>query len=182
LCRRILIGPALLVGVILGSLRPLGLIRPFSVPTVAMTPAIARGDHIMMEGVTFLVRKPQRGDIVVFRRDGIASLPADAIYNKRVVGEPGERLSISDGKLYVNGRHVALRNGSGEIHYVFLPGSTYLASADDTVTVPEGHYFVLGDNSSNSSDSRNWGFLPATNVMGRVSVCFWPPSRIGAVR
>ena len=99
--RGILIGLALLVGVVLASLRPLGLIRPFSVPTGAMTPAISRGDHFMMEGFTFLVRKPHRGDIIVFRTDGIASIPAATIYIKRVVGEPGERLRISGGKLYV---------------------------------------------------------------------------------
>jgi signal peptidase I len=180
--RRVLIGVAVVVGLVLVLLRPLGLVRPFSVPTGAMTPAISRGDHFMMEGFTYVVRKPHRGDIIVFRSDGIASLPADIIYNKRVVGEPGERLRISDGKLYVNDRPMPLKNAAGDIHYVFLPGTQYLASSADSVKVPEGHYFVLGDNSSNSSDSRFWGFVPANNIMGRASVCYWPPARMGVVR
>ena len=180
--RRVLIGVIVMAGLVVVLLRLFGLIRPFFVPTGAMTPALSPGDHFMMERFTFLVRKPQRGDMIVFRTDGIASLPADTLYIKRVAGEPGERLRISDGKLYVNDTHVALRNASGEIRYVFLPGSSYLASDKDSVTVPDGQYFVLGDNSSNSSDSRFWGFVPAKNVMGRASVCYWPPARIGGVR
>src|SRR6266480_3627140 len=67
--RRVLICFAIVVGPVLLSLRPLGLVRPFSVPTGAMTPALSRGDHFMMEGFTYLVRKPHRGDIIVFRAD-----------------------------------------------------------------------------------------------------------------
>ena len=180
--RKVLILFAVLVGVLLASLRPLGLVRPFKVPTGAMTPAVSPGDHFMMEGFTFLARKPHRGDIIVFRTEGIQSLPADQIYIKRVAGQPGERLRISDGKLYVNDAHIPLRNATGEIHYVFLPGSRYLASSTDSVTIPGGHYFVLGDNSFNSADSRFWGFVPAKSIIGRASVCYWPPARIRGVR
>jgi len=182
LSRRVFIGVLVGFGLVFFCIRPLGLIRPFSVPTAGMTPAVSRGDQFIMEGFTFLVRKPHRGDIIVFRSAGIASLPQHEFYIKRVAGEPGERLRISGGKLYVNDKHVALRNVSGEIRYVFLPGSSYLASDRDSVMVPDEHYFVLGDDSSNSSDSRFWGFVPAKNVMGRASFCYWPPQKIGGVR
>ena len=173
---------AVLVGVFIVLLRPLGLVRPFKVPTGGMTPAISPGDHLFMDGFTFLIRKPSRGDIIVFKTEGIQSLPPDTIYNKRVVGLPGERLRISSGKLYVNDTHIPLKNAAGEIQYVFLPHSRYLASDTDTVAVPEGHYFVVGDNSSNSADSRVWGFVPARNIMGRAAICYWPPKRMGGIK
>ena len=180
--RIVLISLAVLVGVILTLLRPLGLVRPFKVPTGAMTPALSSGDHFMMEGFTFLARKPHRGDIIVFKTDGIPLVPSDTIYIKRVAGEPGDRLRISEGKLFVNDTHIPLRNATGEIHYISPPGSQYLVGNTDTFTVPDGHYFVLGDNSSNSSDSRYWGPVPAKNIMGRTSLCYWPPNRIGAIK
>jgi signal peptidase I len=178
----VLICLAVLVGVVVVSLGALGLVVPFKASSEAMRPAVSAGDRFIMEDVTFLARKPRRGDIIVFKSDGIEWLPAGAIRLQRIVGEPGERLRISDGKLYVNDTHVPLRNAAGEIHYVLSPGSRYLASSTETVTVPDGHYFVLGDNSSNSLDSRFLGFVPARKVMGRASFCYWPPNRIGGVK
>jgi len=145
-----------------------------------MSPAISPGDHVMMEGFSFLVRRPRRSDIVVFRTEGIVSLPA-TIYVKRLIGEPGDILRLADGRLYVNDRHIALSNSAGEIQYVIMPRSTFLTSSNDNVTVPAGRFFVLGDNSSNSLDSRYWGFLPAKNILGRIWFCYWPPHRIGIV-
>jgi signal peptidase I len=128
-----------------------------------------------------LLRKPHRGDILVFKTQGIQSLPADRFFVMRIVGEPGERLRISDGHLYVNDTHIPVKNAAGEIRYVFLPNSQYLASSTNSVTVPDGHFFVMGDNSSNSYDSRYWGFVPAQNVQGRASTCYWPPNRAGRI-
>jgi signal peptidase I len=178
--RKLLIGFAILAGVLgiaLSVLRAVGLIRPFSVPTSAMSPAIARGDHLMMEGIAFLARKPRRGDIVVFKTDGIDSLPPNAIYVKRIAGQPGDRLRISDGKLFINDTRVSLSNETGEIIYL-PPRGVQLTD----VTVPAGEYFVLGDNSTNSTDSRVWGSVPGKNVIGRVWFCYWPPGRFGTVR
>lgn len=181
---KILIGASALAAVFfvgLVVLRLFGLVQLFSVPTGAMTPAVSSRDHVMMEGFTFLSRDPKCGDVVVFKTRGIMSLPQDQIYVKRVVGVPGDRLRIEDGKLYVNDKHAALRNAAGEIEYVSIPGAVHLVSPQETVTVPVGQYFVLGDNSGNSFDSRHWGFVPAGNVKGRVAFCYWPPNRIGQV-
>jgi len=172
--------PALVIGALI-VLRVCGLVRPFSVPTGAMTPAVSAGDHIMMEGVTFLSRQPRRGDIVVFKTDGIASLRSATFYLKRVVGEPGDHVRIAGGKLFINEKQVSLSNVVGEITYDLPPRvETYSPKTD--VTVPGGCYFVLGDNSTNSLDSRFWGSLPRGNIIGRVSFCYWPPQRVGGVK
>src|ERR1035438_3519587 len=106
--------PAFFVGAVI-VLRICGLIRPFSVPTGAMTPAVSAGDHIIMENITFLCRQPRRGDIIVFKTDGIASLPPATFYVKRVAGEPGDHLLISERKLFINDKHMSLSNAVGEI-------------------------------------------------------------------
>src|SRR5947207_9760666 len=96
---KILIGFVLINAVLVGVfivLRTFGLIRPFSISSGGMAATISRGDHVMMEGITFLARKPRRGDVVVFKADGIDSLPPGTLYVKRVAGEPTEHLRISD--------------------------------------------------------------------------------------
>ena len=172
--------PACFVGALI-VLRICGLVRPFSVPTGAMTPAVSAGDRVMMEGVTFVARHPRRGDVVVFRTDGIASLPPATFYVKRIAGEPGDHLRISEGKLFVNDKQTSLSNAVGQIVYAFPPGAGTFSPKTD-LTVPDGCYFVLGDNSTNSFDSRFWGSVPRRNVIGRVWFCYWPPERTGGVK
>jgi signal peptidase I len=135
----------------------------------------------MMEGVTFISRQPRRGDIVVFRSDGIASLPPATLYVKRVAGEPGDHVRISGGKLFINDSKVSLSNAVGEITYDPPPQAVH-SSLQTDITVPSGYYFVLGDNSTNSLDSRFWGSVPRDNIIGRVSYRYWPPGRIGGVK
>jgi signal peptidase I len=171
--------PACFVGALI-LLRLCNLLRPFSVPTGAMTPAVSPGDHILMEGFTFLFGKPHRGDIVVFRTAGIESLPQDQIYVKRIAGEPGDHVRISDGKLFVNEKPVSLSNALGEIVYSLPLRTEKLVKTD--VTVPNGCYFVLGDNSTNSLDSRYWGSVRRENIIGRVAYCYFPPQRRGRVK
>jgi len=135
----------------------------------------------MMEGVAFLFRKPHRGDIIVFKTAGIELLRPDTIFAQRVAGEPGDRLRISEEKLYANGARVSLSNAWGEIEYLPPANSENFAPIRE-MTVQDGQYFVLGDNSTNSLDSRFWGGVPKTNILGRVAFCYWPPQRIGSVK
>jgi signal peptidase I len=162
-------------------LRPLGLLRPFYIPTGSMTPAVSAGDHVFMEGLTYLARKPRRGDIIAFESDGIELLPRGQIYDKRIVGLPGEHLRISDGKLHINDALVVITNGSGEISFVLTENMKSFAFKSD-VMVPPGQYFVIGDNTTNSLDSRSWGCLPSKNILGRLCFCYWPPKRMGEVK
>jgi len=182
---KILVGLAVISASLLGALivlRVCGLVRPFSVPTGAMTPAVSAGDHILMENLTFLFTRPRRADIVVFKTDSIASLPPAQNYVKRIAGEPGDHVRISEGRLFVNDMHVSLSNAVGEIVYELPPHDAASASAQTDVAVPSGHYFVLGDNSTNSLDSRFYCGVARGNIMGRVVFCDWPPWRIGGVK
>ena len=171
--------PAVCFGVLI-VLRLFGLLIPFSIPTGAMIPAVSTGDHIIMEGFTFLSRSPHRGDIVVFKTDGIIGLPPAENYVKRVVGEPGDHVRITGGKIFINDKQVSLSNCVGEIIYN-LPPNAGAASPQTDVTVPSNCYFVLGDNSTRSFDSRFWGCVPRENIIGRASFCTWPLRRVGCV-
>jgi signal peptidase I len=180
-----LVGLALVAAVamvVLVALRITGQVRPFSVPSGGMAPAIERGDHVIMEHFSYLRQAPARGDLLVFDTSEIPKL-GNQTYVKRLVGLPGETLRLDDGKLYVNGEPVVLRNKAGDIKYTHLSAysSKYLRNGPETVTVPPGSYFVLGDNSSHSADSRIWGFVPAESVLGRVVWCYWPPQHAGRV-
>lgn len=134
----------------------------------------------MIEGITFLSRAPRRGDVAVFKTDGIALLPAGSIWIKRVVGEPGDHVRIANGKIYINGKHVVLENATGEITYL-PPHAKFLTSSSE-LKVPEGCYFLLGDNSVNSLDSRFWGSVPRENILGLAWFCYWPWHRWGGIK
>jgi signal peptidase I len=146
-----------------------------------MSPAVSSGDHVFMEGISFLFRPPRRGDIVVFRTEGIASVPDGTFFVKRIAGQPGEHVQIGDGDLLVNEKRVVLSNAMGKINYV-APAYTGSSLPFTNLTVPGDCYFVLGDVSTNSYDSRYWGTVPRKNIMGRVFVCYWPPGRMGTTK
>jgi signal peptidase I len=114
----------------------------------------------------FLFRGPKRGDVVVFRfpRD------PDRDFIKRVIAVPGDTIEIVNGNVFVNG--VQLEE----------PYITNLARYDnDLETVPEGQYFVLGDNRGNSFDSHSWGLVPEDHIIGQAMFSYWPMSELGGV-
>jgi signal peptidase I len=181
--QKLLISVAVINGfflAVLFVLRLFGLIRPFYVPAGSMAPAISAGDHVYMEGLTFLERKPRHGDIVVFKTDG-TGLPAGQVYVKRVAGEPGDHVQILGGKVFVNDTRLALSNKMGEIVY-YAPAQAETFSPKTGVIVPAGCYFLLGDNSTNSLDSRYCGPVPRNKILGRILFCYWPLQRVGEVK
>src|SRR5262245_10713334 len=95
----------------------LGAMRIFSVPNATMSPAIDPGDHFLMIGSP-LMRKPHRGDVIVFQTDDIFPFRPRTLLVKRLVGLPGDRITLSGGILSINGREAMFRNRSGEIHYL----------------------------------------------------------------
>ncbi len=173
---------AVVPGIIYGSLitlRLLGLFYPFRIPTGSMAPALTEGDRVVAEGITFRERIPRRGDIVVFESDHIPGSGSGTFYSKRIAGLPGEHVAISDGKLFINDKLVTLSNYEGQIVYDAPP---IAALVQTNVIVPVGCYFLLGDNSTNSYDSRFFGSVPRKEIVLRIVFCYWPPSRMGIVK
>jgi len=151
------------------------------------------GDHLFIEKVSYHFRKPKRGEIIVFRTNGIKELVQNNVYTMRVAGLPGERIKIKPPFLYVNGEKVTAPeifttiasriDGYGGYEVTGFPRRTgcCLSSIDDEITLGPDEYFVLGDNSKNSYDSRYWGPVPGKNIFGRVTRIYWPFSRINAL-
>ena len=107
---------------------------------------------------------PDYGDVVVFR------WPRDErqFFVKRVIGKPGDAIEIEQGEIYRNGVPLA------EPYVERASGETIIERV-----VPEGHYYVLGDNRAQSDDSRRWGFVPEENIVGELWFGYWPPDRLG---
>jgi len=132
----------------------------------SMTPGIQDGDRILVEPWSYLIGPIERGDVIVLRYP----LDPEIDYIKRVIGLPGDRVTLARGCVWVNGE---------------LLEEPYVASEDPsstlTVEVEAGHYFVLGDNRPRSSDSREFGLVAENLVRGRVDLRLWPPGRAGLV-
>jgi signal peptidase I len=157
------------------------------VPTAAMEPTlqgVSRGtpDHVIVDRVSYRFSAPRRGDLAVFTTAGIAGIPERSIFVKRVVGLPGEKIEIRDGHVFANGRQLNERDGIPPVSYTAPSVKTQSVISGGSYVVPEDAYFMLGDNSRNSFDSRYWGFVPGANIYGRVSRIYYPFSRVGVPR
>lgn len=133
----------------------------------SMNPGIHDGDRIVIDPWAYVFGAIQRGDVVVLKYP----LDPSVDYIKRVIGLPGDEVVIESGRVWVNG--VAL----DEPYVVDTDSLSRLATR-----VKPAHYFVLGDNRPRSSDSRDFGQVPAEYLRGRVEVRLWPFDRVGAVR
>ena len=162
---------------------------------------LSTGDHLFVERVSHLFNGLKRGDIVVFNTEGLYTPMGQNLaessgfyYVKRLVGLPGDTLKLVDGMLYVKPENEQefrkitdfspefdkIFSGLGGYHgytYGRPPQMQYLMNEYDTFTVPEDHYFMLGDNSAGSLDSRSLGTVPRSNIVGKAMFVFWPFSR-----
>jgi signal peptidase I len=155
--------------------------RPYRVPSSNMEPTLhcARPAPgcLADEGDRILVRRflpgedPVRGDVVAFDapRRMVSMCGVGGAFVKRVVGMPGERVEEADGVIRIDGRR---------LDEPYVRPSTR-GTQEGEWTVPDGEYFVLGDNRGFSCDSRVWGGVPRDNMIGRVVLRYWPPGRIG---
>jgi signal peptidase I len=171
-------------------------VQPFRIPTGAMQPTLMGtrklpdgrqlpGDSLFVEKLSLLFRAPARGDIVVFKSKGIShpSVPPDQYYIKRVVGIPGDKILFEPPGVRVNGqrltepeifRKIAARtNGHGG----YCATGEYGVRSEETLR--ENEYFVAGDNSQNSLDSRFFGPIQRKQIIGRAWFIYAPRERIG---
>ena len=170
--------------------------RPFKIPTGAMSPTIQgdtrkadgtieeTGDHIFVSMTAYWFSKPKRGDVVVFRTDGISGMPPaqrGQIYIKRVVGLPGDKLSVETDRLRIDGKPLEHPAIFKKLDCPPMQVPNNLLADGRVFEVPTDSYFVMGDNRANSYDSRFWGQVPAKNIMGRATKIYWPLKRAGNI-
>jgi signal peptidase I len=133
----------------------------------SMEPNLHTGQFLIVSRLAYKFGVPQRGDIIVFDFPGN---PADD-YVKRVIGLPGDTVTIQAGQIFINGNR---------LEEPYLPDERMLPT-QGRWNVPDGSYFVLGDNRAHSSDSRRWGMLPEDAIIGKAWVSYWPPQDWGAI-
>jgi signal peptidase I len=164
----------LLVALLLAFLIRTFIAEPRFIPSASMVPALQLGDRLVVEKISYQLHPPARMDITVFKvppqlqQDGYRS---DQAFIKRVIGIPGDRIAIQQGRLYRNGQLLQ------ESYVKDIPKVEDLPE----VTVPANQLFMMGDNRNNSNDSRYWGFLPLKNVIGKAVFRFFPFDRIGSL-
>jgi len=149
-------------------------VQAYKIPSGSMEPTLLVGDHLLVLKCAYGIRiplvgkylleysSPKRGDIIVF----IYPRDPKKDFIKRVIALPGENVRIIGRTVYING--TPLQDPWG-----VWSENDFLRVNFGPVTVPKGHYFVLGDNRDNSMDSRYWGFVPKSNILGKALIIYW---------
>lgn len=151
------------------------LFRPFQVSGNSMHPTFLDKEYILTNIITLKLSQPKHGDVVVFK----APNDPEKDYIKRIIGIPGDTVSIRNGDVYLNGN--MLNQNAYLASAVKTYGGSFLRE-NQPVTVPANSYFVIGDNRAGSSDSREWGFLPAKNLIGKSLFVYWPLDKMKIIK
>ena len=158
--------------------------KPYRIPTPSMEPTLhcakpvagcrsRVSDRILVNRLAYRLHEPERGDIVVFAAPARvkAACGTGGAYVKRVVGLPGEVLSMRDGLVLIDGRPLA---------EPYLRTRYRGNETGEWARIARDRYFLLGDNRPDSCDSRRWGTVSRDDVIGRAELIYWPPNRAGA--
>lgn len=141
-------------------------VQNYYVEGVSMEPNLHNQERILIDKWTYLFHPPTRGDVIIF----LAPVPGpQQDYVKRIIGVPGDVVTINDTTVIVDG--VTLQETYVDPR---RQGNPYQYKQIYNLVVPANDYFVLGDNRIISSDSRNWGFVPRANIIGRAAIVYWP--------
>lgn len=175
------IKPVLIAAVLALFIRTF-IIQPFKIPSNSMFPTLKPGDRIFVSKFIYgaripftnfrlpEVRQPELGDIVIF----LSPVERKKYLVKRYIAGEGEVVEIKDGKIFVGGKKVS----SDPVEQFFYYNRGKYGDENKIIHVPPGHFYVLGDNSANSMDSRYWGFVPEKNLVGKTFIVHWPIRRI----
>lgn len=143
------------------------------IPSESMLPTLKIGDRLIIDKISFEIKginDIQRGDIVVFHPPAVVKTKDDIPLIKRVIGLPGETVSIKNGTVFINGESI------NEPYILEKPLTDF-----KPYVIPDNMIFLMGDNRNNSNDSRYWGPLPVQNIIGKAEFRYYPFSDIGTL-
>lgn len=177
---------SIIVAFILAMIIRTFVIQAFKIPSGSMHSTLLEGDLILVNKFIYgaripftdlnlpALRQPQRGDVIVF----IYPDSPKKDFIKRLAGLPGETLEIKNGTVFINDK--PLLDSLFNQRYYYNRGE--FGQEGKKIKIPEDNFFVLGDNSASSQDSRYWGFVPRKNILGKALVIYWPLQRIRIIR
>ena len=157
------------------------IVKPYRIPSASMEPTLRAGDRVLVSRFIYRFHDPRRGDVIVFHPPGTGDQPirgatteASVYFIKRIIGLPGETV---EGR---NGRVDICSAPNVGCHALNEPYLAQQGKMNDfgPVRVPQGQYFMMGDNRAVSDDSRFWGTLPRANIIGEAFATYWPPDRL----
>jgi signal peptidase I len=156
---------AIVVALAISVVLYLFFMTPHEVVGTSMVPNFQNGEHLIANKIIYSISEPKRGDVVIFKYSDTQD------FIKRVIGMPGDTISLKDGKMYVNGQQLNETEYLSDI--VYTSGGDYLREGE-TIEVAEGMYFVSGDNRPHSSDSREFGPVDAGTIKGKAWLVYYP--------
>ncbi len=177
---------SIIVAFILAMIIRAFVIQAFKIPTGSMRPTLLEGDIILVNKFIYGAKvpftdfrlpalvQPKSGDVIVF----IYPENPKKDFIKRLVAVGGDKITIRNGTLYVNDKPL-LDQVFSQIYY-YNRGD--FGKEGEIVVVPKDDFFVLGDNSASSQDSRYWGFVPKKNLLGKAMIIYWPLNRIRIIK
>ena len=149
------------------------IIQPHEVKGSSMEPSFQNNEYIITDKLSYRFGNPQRGDVVIFK----APINPDVDYIKRIIGLPGEKVKISQSKVYIDDK--LLDEPYLEEITPLFPGG--FVQEGITIDIPIDHYFVMGDNRPHSSDSREFGPIPRKSIVGKAIFRYWPINELGLI-
>ena len=148
-------------------------LQPHKIKGSSMEPNFHDGEYLLTDKVSYRVGQPNRGDVIVFK----APPSHTDEFIKRIIGLPGDKVKVKEGKIYVNDQMIT----ENYIPQEFVTKQGPMLAENENVVVPENYYFVLGDNREHSLDSRAIGFIEKQYITGRAWVIYWPLNKAGVV-